>query len=256
MGNSSERAGGSMTDVRSSEVACCAHLKVSYKTEPVGNGAVRGWWECGDCHTKFEPTLASSRKFECGARKAGTAGGNYPQDCDWPFCGCDERATEVIEALQECGWGHLPATKPLPDLARHLARHMAYMIVPESVAASEEKFHAYLAEELPRLMGAQLAVATQERDVALYLLNDIKEKLKAESAAQPDPEKLARETEEMRADYQLVSQGWNSLSYIAHQADEKLFPIIQATAKVLFTHYPAILRTALSAPAMPQENKK
>ena len=42
--------------------------------------------------------------FECGARKQGTAGGNDPADCNWPFCGCDEYATKVIEALHESGW--------------------------------------------------------------------------------------------------------------------------------------------------------
>ena len=24
----------------------------------------------------------------CAARRQGTAGGNYPADCDWPNCGC------------------------------------------------------------------------------------------------------------------------------------------------------------------------
>jgi len=27
-----------------------------------------------------------------------------PQDCDYPFCGCDPNATKVIDTLQECGW--------------------------------------------------------------------------------------------------------------------------------------------------------
>lgn len=26
-----------------------------------------------------------------------------PQDCDWPFCGCDPAASKVLEALKECG---------------------------------------------------------------------------------------------------------------------------------------------------------
>lgn len=38
---------------------------------------------------------------ECDARKQGTAGGNAPADCDWPGCGCDERANKVIESLLE-----------------------------------------------------------------------------------------------------------------------------------------------------------
>lgn len=41
--------------------------------------------------------------WSCAALKQGTAGGNDPADCDWPMCGCDAHATEVIEALQESG---------------------------------------------------------------------------------------------------------------------------------------------------------
>jgi len=33
-----------------------------------------------------------------------------PQDCDFPFCGCFAMATKTIEALEECGWGKLPAS--------------------------------------------------------------------------------------------------------------------------------------------------
>lgn len=42
-------------------------------------------------------------KWECGARKQGTAGGNDPADCDWPTCGCDPYAMKVIMALDESG---------------------------------------------------------------------------------------------------------------------------------------------------------
>jgi hypothetical protein len=38
--------------------------------------------------------------FTCAARAAGKT--DPPQDCDWPFCGCDPHATKVIEALDEC----------------------------------------------------------------------------------------------------------------------------------------------------------
>lgn len=30
-----------------------------------------------------------------------------PVDCSWPHCGCDERASKVVESLQEEGWGDL-----------------------------------------------------------------------------------------------------------------------------------------------------
>ena len=28
--------------------------------------------------------------FQCAARAQGTAGGNDPADCDWPYCGCGQ----------------------------------------------------------------------------------------------------------------------------------------------------------------------
>lgn len=28
-------------------------------------------------------------EWKCAAREQGTAGGNDPADCDWPWCGCD-----------------------------------------------------------------------------------------------------------------------------------------------------------------------
>lgn len=39
----------------------------------------------------------------CAARHSDT-GANDPQDCDWPFCGCDPKADAVIEAIQESGF--------------------------------------------------------------------------------------------------------------------------------------------------------
>lgn len=41
--------------------------------------------------------------FKCGARGGGNTGAGDPQDCDWPVCGCDPHAENVIEALQESG---------------------------------------------------------------------------------------------------------------------------------------------------------
>lgn len=39
----------------------------------------------------------------CAAKHSDT-GANDPQDCDWPFCGCDPKADKVIEAIQESGF--------------------------------------------------------------------------------------------------------------------------------------------------------
>lgn len=48
--------------------------------------------------------------FECGAQKANQGSSDYPQDCDWPFCGCDPKANKVLEAIEE--------SKPPDELKR------------------------------------------------------------------------------------------------------------------------------------------
>lgn len=62
------------------------------------------FWGCsrGPCKAAAE-YLRGNRPWYCGARHAGTAGGNDPQDCDWPFCGCDPAANRVLEAVEESG---------------------------------------------------------------------------------------------------------------------------------------------------------
>lgn len=39
--------------------------------------------------------LPEASKFTCAARRQGTAGGNDPADCDWPYCGCDESVMDA-----------------------------------------------------------------------------------------------------------------------------------------------------------------
>jgi hypothetical protein len=46
-------------------------------------------------------TVNASERWECGALKQGTAGGNEPADCNWPVCGCDPYANKVMAALEE-----------------------------------------------------------------------------------------------------------------------------------------------------------
>ena len=48
-----------------------------------------------------QPYHRYRESYECGARKQSLP---EPADCNWPFCGCDEHANKVIEALQESGW--------------------------------------------------------------------------------------------------------------------------------------------------------
>lgn len=59
---------------------------------------------------------------ECAARKQGTAGGNYPADCDWPHCGCDEHADKVLAALQEEGWASPTEVAELRFALTHAAK--------------------------------------------------------------------------------------------------------------------------------------
>lgn len=42
-------------------------------------------------------------QFKCKVRSA-NYGANEPQDCDWPFCGCDPYADKVIAAIEESGF--------------------------------------------------------------------------------------------------------------------------------------------------------
>lgn len=56
-------------------------------------------------------------RFECAARKQGTAGGNDPAECDWPMCGCDPYADKVIAALQESGIELRREADPVPRVS-------------------------------------------------------------------------------------------------------------------------------------------
>lgn len=67
-------------------------------------GKENRFWGCSRAPCKAASEhLRGTRPWYCKALKAGSAGGNYPQDCDWPFCGCDPAANRAIEALEESG---------------------------------------------------------------------------------------------------------------------------------------------------------
>ncbi len=63
-----------------------------------------------DCRTEFEHASDRSQithllhqlnePFICQARNQHPD----PAECDWPFCGCDEKASRVLQNLQENGW--------------------------------------------------------------------------------------------------------------------------------------------------------
>lgn len=48
--------------------------------------------------------VAASPGWVCAAQKQGTAGGNDPADCNWPFCGCDPYANKVLDVITESGY--------------------------------------------------------------------------------------------------------------------------------------------------------
>lgn len=83
--------------------------RLLHVTAPTFNAALEG---LGAIAKRLRAALsgdssAPETKWKCGADRSGI-GGNMPQDCDWPNCGCDETATKVIEALQEQGWMPVP----------------------------------------------------------------------------------------------------------------------------------------------------
>lgn len=67
-----------------------------------------GPWDAIFCKTEelakqvVESLSGTRSQVSCKARTA-NVGANDPQDCDWPFCGCDHAADKVLETLQESG---------------------------------------------------------------------------------------------------------------------------------------------------------
>lgn len=50
--------------------------------------------------------------WKCGALNQGSAGGNYPAECNWPMCSCDPYAGKVIASLEESGaFNHVPVDR-------------------------------------------------------------------------------------------------------------------------------------------------
>lgn len=58
---------------------------------------------------KLEP------KWECKAQKNPSPGGIEPQDCDWPWCGCDPAMEAILKELPEHGLTIQPE-RPRPKL--------------------------------------------------------------------------------------------------------------------------------------------
>jgi len=60
-----------------------------------------GWFRDSIDMARAALTAAAVETWACKAR--GSVGGNTPQDCDWPMCGCDPYANRVVNALRETG---------------------------------------------------------------------------------------------------------------------------------------------------------
>lgn len=74
-----------------------------------------------------------------------------PQDCDYPFCGCSEEASKVIETLLECGWGNCSAElRKIADIAMLLRRVLHHHDSP----AIRQQAWTYLQEN--NLLGSPL----------------------------------------------------------------------------------------------------
>lgn len=58
------------------------------------------WGSAGE--PAVTPREGVAEAWKCKADRSG-AGGNTPQDCEWPGCGCDPYADKVIAALEESG---------------------------------------------------------------------------------------------------------------------------------------------------------
>lgn len=70
------------------------------------HGAVESaFWGCSrwPCKSAAKFLREQPKSFSCRARQSGTAGGNDPAECDWPYCGCDPAADRVFGAIQESG---------------------------------------------------------------------------------------------------------------------------------------------------------
>jgi hypothetical protein len=68
---------------------------------------------------------AQAQGWHCKARRSAV---DPPQDCDWPFCGCDPAASKVLEVVEESGrFVPAPAVDPIAS------------VTPEGQTQTEQK---------------------------------------------------------------------------------------------------------------------
>lgn len=85
-------------------LALCVIEEMAEERHMVHGGIGGNFWGCTrPCCKKASEFLRGTRQTYCKARTASTAIGNAPQDCDWPWCGCDPVANRVLASIQEQG---------------------------------------------------------------------------------------------------------------------------------------------------------
>lgn len=77
-----------------------------------------------------------------------------PEDCNWPFCGCDEKAMKVIETLLECGW-RSPLQPPVKEDQRDAERYRYLRSHYQYGPPRQHRLEWYL----PRIYGNKSAAA-------------------------------------------------------------------------------------------------
>ena len=94
---------------------CCAHARVSYRTKPVGGGAVTGYWECDSgCGMRFAPQPEALATPMPAEPACGHEWGGYR--CDRPVG--HESALHGVRGL--CEWAD---STPLPVTTKDERTH-------------------------------------------------------------------------------------------------------------------------------------
>lgn len=78
--------------------------------------------------------MSESNDWGCKVLKAPTTP-DGPQDCNWPFCGCDPYADKFLEAIEEAGLTIVPI-EPGKNRVKQGAGHLEYLDIafPEGLA--------------------------------------------------------------------------------------------------------------------------
>lgn len=124
------------------------------------------------------PLPEDDREFPIQWSCKAQASTDPPQDCDWPFCGCDPQAEKVIDAIEESG-RYVPAKASAPPEDGRLRALISEMRTIGIVAGQ-------CSVEAPDNPYAGMAAAEAER--ALRWADDLEAALPAVRPVQPQEE--------------------------------------------------------------------